>query len=120
MFFISGDSTKEWFRNFSAEARGWSILNPPPDFDKVPSIWTSPVNHAAQQSEARYAACLFPVLYIVAVLALTLPLVVMLPLAVMPSLVVTLPAVKLPLAVTLPPRGLSSISPHSVPDDLIA
>src|SRR5260370_5457124 len=48
MFFMSGDSTKEWYRYLCAGSRGWSILKLPPPLESVPVTVTLPSKKPAR------------------------------------------------------------------------
>src|ERR1035441_7340398 len=46
MFFMSGDSTKEWERYLLAGSSGWAILNEPPPISPLPAV-VIPVTRSA-------------------------------------------------------------------------
>ena len=48
MFFMSGDSTKEWDKYLFSGSSGWSIRNAPPPLMRVPITFTSPSKYPAQ------------------------------------------------------------------------
>ena len=48
MFFMSGDSTKEWDKYLFSGSSGWSIRKAPAPLVRVPTTFTSPSKNPAQ------------------------------------------------------------------------
>src|SRR6185312_15778736 len=61
MFFMSGDSTKEWASHLWEGSSGWSILKPPADFKMVPCTTRLPLMVAVPKTAepARTCPCAF-------------------------------------------------------------